>query len=75
MAHDPESPAQLKLGGNPLQEPEDWSDAEQFTTLRGALEAAVDCMSQHPWIRAGDEVIAPPDVDDLWKELFRSRSD
>ncbi len=75
MPHDLESPAKLKLGMDAAQEPQDWSDAEQFPTLRQALEAAVDRMAEHPWIRAGGKTIAPPDVDDLWKEAFRPLSD
>ena len=75
MAYDLDSPAQLMLGSETLAEPQSWDDAEHFATLREALEAAVDRMGQHPWIRTGGQVIAPHDVDDLWKEAFRGRSD
>lgn len=75
MPYDLESPAQLKLGSDAVGEPPDWSDAEHFETLRLALEAAAGRMAEHPWIRAGEQVIAPPDVDDLWKEAFRPLSD
>ena len=75
MPHDLDSPARLTFGADPLHEPQDWSNAEQFGTLRQALEAAAGRMGEHPWIRAGEQVIAPPDVDDLWKEAFRPLSD
>ena len=75
MAHHLDSPAQLLFGADPIQEPGEWAAAERFNTLREALEAAVDRMAEHPWIRVGNRVIAPPDVDDLWKEAFRPLSD
>ena len=75
MAHHLDSPAQLLFGADQTQESTEWATAERFDTLREALEAAVDRMAEHPWIRVGDQVIAPPDVDDLWKEAFRPLSD
>ncbi len=75
MPYDLDSPAQLKPGIDALQEPQDWSDAEEFDTLRQALEAAAGRAGEHPWIRAGGQIISPPDVDDLWEEAFRPLSD
>jgi hypothetical protein len=75
MALDPEQRAQLKLDGDPLTAPRDWSDAVEYPTLTQALEAAVDRMADTPWIRSGEQTLSPAQIDDLWKELFRSRSD
>jgi hypothetical protein len=75
MPHDLQAPAELMFAADAVQEPADWSRAEQFQTLRQALEAAAGRVGEHPWIRAANQIIAPPEVDDLWKEAFRSRSD
>ena len=75
MPHDLHAPAQLKFGQDSVHPPQDWGDADTFETLREALEAAAGRVADHPWIRAGNRIIAPPDVDDLWKEAFRARSD
>jgi hypothetical protein len=75
MSESPNEPAELAFSGDAQSAPADWESAEQFPSLRAALEAAVDRMDQHPWIRVAGRIIAPPDVDDLWKETFRARSD
>ena len=75
MAHDMEQPARLKLHQDRLDPPRDWSGAQEFATFTEALEAAVERMDSGPWIQAGGRTLSPPEIDDLWKELFRSRSD
>ena len=75
MAYDLEQPARLLLHGNSVTAPQDWSGAEAFSTFKEALEAAVDRMQAAPWILTGGQTLSPAEIDDLWKELFRSRSD
>lgn len=75
MPYDPNLPAELVLSQDATAAPRDWGSAEKFSTLREALEAAVDKTAEHPWIRTADGVISPAEVDDLWKEIFRVRSD
>ena len=75
MAYDLGKPAQLKFTGEPVQAPADWSDAEDFASLRMALEAAVERIGDGPWIRTGGETIKPTDIEDLWKGAFRPLSD
>lgn len=75
MAHDLDRPAQLLWHADPVEAPRDWSGAEAFPALRQALEAAVERIHEGPWIRVDGRVLPPSEVDDLWKETFRSRSD
>jgi hypothetical protein len=75
MAQDPKQPARLRFNGDLLSAPPDWGDAVEYPTLTQALEAAVDRMEDGPWIQSGERTLSPAAIDDLWKELFRSRSD
>ncbi len=75
MLHRLDDPAQLKFTREPTNAPDDWTDAEEFATLREALEAAVGRIADAPWIRTGGETIKPADIDDMWKEAFRPLSD
>ena len=75
MAHDQEQRARLKLHPDATTAPQDWSDAIEYPTLTHALEAAVDRMAENPWIRSSERTLSPAEIDDLWKEMFRSRSD
>ena len=75
MPPDLDMPAQLLFTGDAVQPPADWSRAEEYGTLREALEAAVERIADAPWIRTGGETIKPADLDDLWKEAFRPLSD
>ena len=75
MAHDLERPAELIWHADPVTPPDAWSGAEAFPTFRQALEAAVEPLHDGPWIRVDGDILAPAEVDDLWKEPFRDRSD
>jgi hypothetical protein len=75
MAHDLEKPSRLLFQADALHEPKDWEQAEAFPSLREALEAAVDRMADGPWIKASGKTLRPAEIEDLWKEVFRSRSD
>jgi hypothetical protein len=70
MQHDFDAPAELKWHRDEEEEPEDWSGAIAFPTLRQALEAIVNGAPQtgHPWLRCGLQIYAPHEVEDLWRE-------
>ena len=75
MAEDLDGRAWLKLSENAGAAPQDWSDAEEFPTLREALEAAVERTADAPWVRTEERVIGPGELQDLWKTVFRPLSD
>jgi hypothetical protein len=70
MQHDFDAPAEVKWHADEEEEPEDWSRAIAFPTLRQALEAIVNGTPQtgHPWLRCGVRIYAPHEVEDLWRE-------
>ncbi len=48
--------------------PGDFSEAEEFASLQAALLAAMRprWLPDVPWIRAGDRVLAPHEIEHLW---------
>jgi hypothetical protein len=48
--------------------PGDFSDAEEFVSLQAALLAAMRprWLPNVPWIRSGDRVLAPHEIEHLW---------
>ena len=70
MDHDFKAAAEVKWHLDEEEEPDDWSGAASFPTLRLALDAIVNGAPQtgHPWIRCGVRVYAPHEVEDLWRE-------
>ena len=63
------------LHKDPVTPPQDWGGATEYPTLTQAVEAAVDRMEDGPWIHSDGQTLSPAEIDDLWKELFRARSD
>ena len=70
MKHDFDAPAEVTWHTDEEEEPEDWSGAAGFASLREALEAIVNGTPQtgHPWVRCGTRIYAPHEVEDLWRE-------
>ncbi|HWT31772.1 MAG TPA: hypothetical protein VN240_12195 [Propylenella sp.] len=70
MQHDFEAPAEVTWHADEEEEPDNWSGAVRFRTLREALEAIVNGTPQtgHPWVRCGLRIYAPHEVEDLWRE-------
>ena len=70
MQHNFEAPAEVKWHPDEEDAPETWADAIAFPTLRQALDAIVNGTPQtgHPWVRCGERIFAPHEVEDLWRE-------
>ena len=68
--HDFDAPAEVTWHDAEADEPDDWSGAARFPTLRDALDAIVNGTPQtgHPWVRCGARIYAPHEVEDLWRE-------
>ena len=70
MHRDFDAPAQVIWHADEEQPPEHWDGAVSFASLREALDAIVNGSPQsgHPWLRSGELIFAPHEVEDLWRE-------
>ena len=70
MEHDFEAPATVLWYPDEEDAPESWDGAVDFPTLREALESIVNGTPQtgHPWVRCGERIFTPHEVEDLWRE-------
>jgi hypothetical protein len=68
MSYDLSAPAEVLWHSSEEDAPEDWSGAVSFATLSEAVEAIVGGTPQtgHPWVRCGEHVLAPHDIEALW---------
>ena len=70
MSNDLSAPAEVMWHSDEEEPPEDWSDASEFPTLGAAVEAILTGAPQtgHPWIRCGDHILAPREIEALWQD-------
>ena len=70
MRHDFEASAEVLWHRDEEEPPPTWSGATRFNSLREALDAIVNGTPQtgHPWVRSGERLYAPHEVEDLWRE-------
>jgi hypothetical protein len=70
MSHDLTAPAKLVWHFDEEEPPESWTNAAEFPTLREAMDAIVNGAPQtgHPWLLCGTRLLAPREIEDLWRE-------
>lgn len=71
MDPDLAEPAEVLWHSDEEEPPAHWSGATPFSTLAAAVEAIVGAAPQtgHPWIRCGERILAPAEIEALWQDL------